>query len=66
MVVVKNTTVKDTVKKHYRQFRKYGHILDSKIKYDHCTVDDCTNKHYAKGYCQKHYNQVRRCGNIIN
>lgn len=27
-----------------------------------CTVEGCTSKHYGKGYCQKHYNRVRRTG----
>lgn len=30
-----------------------------------CSVEGCTNKHYAKGYCNKHYNQMRQFGEII-
>ena len=29
-----------------------------------CTVEGCTNKHYGKGYCEKHYTQIRRYGKI--
>lgn len=28
----------------------------------HCTIEGCTSKHFGKGYCQKHYNRVRRTG----
>ena len=27
-----------------------------------CIAKDCLNKHYAKGYCVKHYNRIRRHG----
>ena len=30
------------------------------------TVEGCDNKHYAKGYCEKHYTQIRRYGRIFN
>lgn len=29
-----------------------------------CSVEGCNDKHYAKGYCKKHYNQVRKNGRI--
>lgn len=32
----------------------------------HCTIDDCTSKHFGKGYCQKHYSRVRRHGDPLN
>ena len=25
-----------------------------------CTIDGCTNKHFSRGYCQKHYRQWTR------
>ena len=31
-----------------------------------CKVDGCNNKHLAKGYCEKHYAQVRRHGHILD
>ena len=31
-----------------------------------CEVQNCTNKHYAKGLCSKHYTQMRRYGKIID
>ncbi len=31
-----------------------------------CTVEGCDNKHYAKGYCEKHYTQIRRYGRTFN
>lgn len=31
-----------------------------------CSVERCGNKHYAKGYCQKHYMQFKRHGEIID
>lgn len=30
-----------------------------------CSVEGCNNKHYGKGYCRKHYDQIRRHGKII-
>lgn len=30
-----------------------------------CKVEDCNNIVLAKGYCSKHYNQIRRHGKII-
>ena len=27
-----------------------------------CKVKDCNNKHYSKGYCNKHYQQFRKYG----
>lgn len=30
-----------------------------------CSVEGCNNKHHAKGYCDKHYKQVRRNGKIL-
>jgi hypothetical protein len=27
-----------------------------------CSVDNCTNKYYAKGYCEKHYQRVQKYG----
>ena len=29
-----------------------------------CTIEGCENKHYGKGYCEKHYTQIRRYGRI--
>ena len=30
-----------------------------------CSVEGCENKYYAKGYCLKHYKQIRRYGYIL-
>ena len=30
-----------------------------------CTVEGCDNKHHSKGYCQKHYNQMKYHGHIL-
>ena len=30
-----------------------------------CKVSGCNEKHYAKGYCIKHYNQYKRYGKIL-
>lgn len=30
-----------------------------------CSVEGCENKHYAKGYCSKHYTQIRKHGHIL-
>ncbi|WP_416975616.1 HNH endonuclease signature motif containing protein [Streptomyces sp. 4F14] len=27
-----------------------------------CSLNDCSNKHYGNGYCQKHYHRARRHG----
>lgn len=29
-----------------------------------CKVDGCNDKYYAKGYCSKHYQQIKRYGSI--
>lgn len=29
-----------------------------------CSVDSCPGKYCAKGYCKKHYNRVRRHGDV--
>ena len=29
-----------------------------------CSVEGCNNKHYGKGYCNKHYQQFRKHGEI--
>lgn len=31
-----------------------------------CKITDCEVKHYAKGYCQRHYKQYQRHGLITN
>ena len=28
-----------------------------------CTIEDCKNKYYAKGYCEKHYTRLRKYSN---
>ena len=30
-----------------------------------CTVAGCTDRHYVRGFCCRHYQQARRCGAII-
>lgn len=30
-----------------------------------CSVENCDCKHYAKGYCQKHYTQFRKYGHVL-
>ena len=34
--------------------------LASPPKHKTCTVEGCNEKHYAKGFCQKHYNQSKK------
>lgn len=31
-----------------------------------CSVEGCERKHSSKGYCGKHYVQIKRCGEIID
>ena len=31
-----------------------------------CKVDNCERQVHAKGYCGKHYKQIKRCGKIID
>lgn len=33
-------------------------------KHYQCTIADCSNKHFSKSYCRKHYEQVRAHGSI--
>lgn len=28
-----------------------------------CSIEECDNKHYSRGYCRKHYERLRRHGN---
>lgn len=30
-----------------------------------CSMENCNCKHYAKGYCRKHYAQFKRYGHIL-
>ena len=30
-----------------------------------CSVEGCENKHYAKGYCSRHYQQYKKYGHIL-
>ena len=30
-----------------------------------CKIEGCSNKHHAKGYCKKHYEQIRKYGKIL-
>jgi hypothetical protein len=30
-----------------------------------CSVEGCNNKHYGKGYCNKHYQQIKKHGTIF-
>lgn len=36
--------------------------LNAKI----CSVEGCNKKHFGKGYCEKHYTQIRRHGKILD
>lgn len=31
-----------------------------------CCVKGCNSKHHAKGYCRKHYDQIKKFGKIMN
>lgn len=31
-----------------------------------CKISDCGIKHYAKGYCKKHYQQILTHGKILS
>lgn len=31
-----------------------------------CCVEGCNNKHLAKGYCDKHYKQIKKYGKILD
>ena len=31
-----------------------------------CSVEGCNGKHVAKGYCSKHYQQMKRYGQILD
>ena len=45
---------------------KYGNPDASPIgnhrKYVGCVVEGCDNKHYGRGYCNKHYRRIQRHG----
>ncbi|MDR4341777.1 hypothetical protein FOS10_35145, partial [Bacillus thuringiensis] len=31
-----------------------------------CSIEGCTDKHYGKGYCSKHYRMNRKTGSPIS
>jgi len=47
-------------------WKRNGKPEPRKIKYVGCIVADCTGAHFAKGYCHRHYEQIRKYGKIIN
>ena len=55
-------TIGQYCRKHARQIRTHGRLTPER---EHqmgnvgCRVPGCPNKHRAKGYCVKHYNQMR-------
>jgi hypothetical protein len=43
------------------------HSAEHSRKYNPvCIVPGCGEKHFSKGYCQRHIWQIRRHGKIIN
>lgn len=30
-----------------------------------CSVPNCDEKYYGKGYCEKHYKQIKKHGKIL-
>ena len=49
---------------HHHRFVRNGDPLVAKFERRlTCTVEDCTNKHFGKGYCEKHYTRVKKYGN---
>ena len=50
---------------YYCKFCRNGNSIKShnnKNKSKKCSLDNCDNQHYAKGYCRKHYARVIRYG----
>ena len=55
-------TIGQHCRKHNRQIRTHGRLTpDREHQMGHvgCRVPGCLNKHRSKGYCVKHYNQIR-------
>ncbi len=55
-------TVGQYCRKHARQMRTHGRLTperEHQMGNTGCRVRGCPNKHRAKGYCVKHYNQTR-------
>ena len=51
--------------KHYHRLQRHGDVntvLKVRNKDQGCSVPDCDNKHYGKGYCQRHYQRMRNSG----
>lgn len=49
-----------TVLMHYERMRRYGSTESRRT--ETCSVEGCGRKHYAKGYCNMHYNRQRNRG----
>ncbi len=39
--------------------------MTDRVLYDGCKIDGCNGKYASKGYCQKHYEQIKRHGKIM-
>jgi hypothetical protein len=66
---------------HYKSWKKYGDPLVAKqkeaknyietlyktpIEYaTRCSIEDCDTRHFAKSYCQKHYQRWRKHGDAL-
>lgn len=55
---------------HYKQFLKFGKIVEKEIavrdKTRVCCVEGCNEPYHANGYCRRHYTQFRKHGKIIS
>ncbi len=52
---------------HYQKMRQSGHLETVRTyrrKQEQCLASRCTTFQIAKGYCYRHYQQIRRHGRL--
>jgi len=61
--------LKDFCLPHSRQYKKHGRIVNTAIairdKTRKCSVEGCGERYSSSGYCQRHYSQFIKHGEII-
>lgn len=61
----RNTVSRGLCAMHDRRLKVHGDIAKGRAESKLCTVDECDNKHWAKGYCRKHYQRNDRLGDPL-
>lgn len=52
-------------KAHAARLRRWGDPLGGRPMNPRCAVEDCTRKHYCRGFCELHYSRFMRHGDPL-